>query len=309
MAHHELGKQQVYSSLYSPYQEPILTVEPGDSLTVYTEDAFASRITSEDAPIQEALAGMKHLNPQTGPIYIKGAEPGDVLAVHIENIELARDWGVSVILGYGGSLQTDGDMTFQKPLGEYTWIWKTTDNGKTWKNDRIGVPVPAAPFCGTLAVAPELEAIQSITAGPFGGNMDCCHVCAGNTVYLPISNPGALFYIGDCHAAQGQGELCGGAIEITAKVTVSFELIKNKPLSWPRIESKDKIMSVGSAKPMEEAARIAAADLVRWMAADYGFELMDAYELFTQAGELFVASMVNPSYTLCAAIEKKYLER
>ncbi len=239
-----------------------------------------------------------------------GAEPGDTLAVHFHSIEFTRDWAVSCIMEYFGGLQSNAiTKMLQKPLDEEVYLWKTKDNGRTWTNDKIGVTIPSNAFCGTMATAPDSESIQALTPGQFGGNMDCPDVCPGNTIYLPIHNPGALFYIGDCHAAQGQGELCGVALEVTAKATVSFDVIKNRITQWPRIESEDKIMSVGSAKPMEDAARIAYADLIEWMVSDYGFRPLDAYQLLSQIGGLYVANMVDTTYSLCASIDKKYLKR
>lgn len=309
MAHYDV-KPEFYNYLFSPYLEPAVRVNPGDTVTLFTDDAFESRITSEDASPKESLRNAKFLNPQSGPVYINGAEPGDTLKVNFHSIEFARDWAVSCVIEYFGGLQSNSvTKMLQKPLEEEVYIWKTTDNGKTWKNNKIGVTIPSNPFCGTMATAPELEAIQALAPGPFGGNMDCPDVCPGHTIYLPVNNPGALFYIGDCHAAQGQGELCGVALEVTAYATLSFEVIKNKPLEWPRIETDTKIMSVGSAKPMEDAARIAYADLINWMVTDYGFKVFDAYQLLSQIGGLYVANMVDTTYSLCASIDKKYLNR
>ena len=161
---------------------------------------------------------------------------------------------------------------------------------------------------GTFAVAPELEAINALAPGPFGGNMDVPDVRPGNTVYLPVWNPGALFYTGDCHARQGQGELCGVALEITAQVTVVFDVLKGRTIDWPRIESPDALMVVGSAKPMEDAARIANAELILWLQKDYGYDPLDAYQLLTQAGGLYVGNMVDTAYSLVASIDKRYLK-
>ena len=131
----------------------------------------------------------------------------------------------------------------------------------------------------------------------------------GNKVYLPVWNEGALFYTGDCHARQGQGELCGVALEITSRVTVSFEIIKSGGIEWPRIESEDRLMIVGSARPMEDAARIAYTELIGWLEDEHGFSRLDAYQLLTQAGGLYVGNMVDTTYSLVASIDKQYLVR
>ena len=248
------------------------------------------------------------MNPQTGPIYIEGAEPGDTLAVHIEDITATRDFAVSCLIPYfGGLTSTALTRMLQPSLEEKVWIWKL--EGNDLRCDELRMSLPWKPFMGTLAVAPDLEAISTLAPGPFGGNMDVPDVCPGNIVYLPVWNHGALFYTGDTHARQGQGELCGVALEITSKATFVFELIRNRPISWPRIESPERIMTVGSARPMEDAARIAYAELVAWLEADYGWSRLDAYQLMTQAGELYVGNMVDTTYSLVASISKQYVKR
>jgi acetamidase/formamidase len=264
-------------------------VRPGDRVTIHTQDAFESRILSATARPSVALKDAPGLNPQTGPVFVEGAEPGDTLAVRIEQIEPTRDFAVSCLIPYfGGLTSTSMTRTLQEPLPERIWIWQLSDG--RLHNDELDVTVDWQPFMGT-----------------FGGNMDVPHVSPGNTVYLPVWNPGALFYTGDCHARQGQGELCGVALEITAKVTVTFDVIKGKAIEWPRIESSEALMVVGSARPMEDAARIANAELIGWLAADYGYDPLDAYQLLTQAGQLYVGNMVDTTYSLVAGIDKKYL--
>jgi amidase len=274
-----------YSYVFNPYREPMVRVRPNERVTIHTDDAFESRITKKVDLPSRALATAKFLNPQTGPIYVEGAEPGDSLAVRIESIEPTRDFAVSVLIPYfGGLTSTNLTRTLQEPLPERVWIWDLVDGGNNLVNEELGVKLPWQPFLGTLAVAPDLEAITALAPGPFGGNMDVPDVKPGNTVYLPVWNSGALVYTGDCHARQGQGELCGVALEITSKVTVVFEVIKDKAIEWPRIESDEAIMVVGSARPMEDAARIANTELILWLEQEYGYDRWDAYQLLTQAG-------------------------
>ncbi|HET7480051.1 MAG TPA: acetamidase/formamidase family protein [Rubrobacteraceae bacterium] len=297
-----------YSYVFNPYREAVARVKPGERVTIHTNDAFESRIQSEDDLPGKALATAKFLNPQTGPIYVEGAEPGDTLAVRIESIEPTRDFAVSAMIPYfGGLTSTTMTRTLQEPLPEKVWVWDLIEGGSKLRNDDLGVTLDWDPFMGTLAVAPDLEAISALAPGPFGGNMDVPDVRPGNTVYLPVWNEGALFYTGDCHARQGQGELCGVALEITSKVTVVFDVIKGKAIEWPRIESEHRIMVVGSARPMEDAARIANTELVLWLEEEHGFDRWDAYQLLTQAGGLYVGNMVDTTYSLVATIEKKYL--
>ncbi len=141
----------------------------------------------------------------------------------------------------------------------------------------------------------------------YGGNMDLPDVGVGAVTYLPVNTKGALLYLGDCHAAQGDGELCGVAIEHPTVTTVQIDLIKGWSIAWPRLETKDFIMTIGSARPMEDAARIAYRELCRWMTADYGFEEIDAYMLLTRTGRVRLGNMVDPKYTLGASIKKSFL--
>ena len=299
---------RTYSYVFSPYREPIARVSQGQPVVVHCDDAFESRIRSKEDIPSRALAGAKFLNPQTGPIYIEGAEPGDTLAIHIEDITATRDFAVSCLIPYfGGLTSTSITRTLQPSLEEKVWIWKLEE--QQMRCEELGLSLPWNPFMGTLAVAPDLEAITTLAPGPFGGNMDVPDVRPGNTVFLPVWNEGGLFYTGDTHARQGQGELCGVALEITSKATFVFEVIKARPISWPRIESPERLMTVGSARPMEDAARIAYAELVTWLASDYGWSPLDAYQLLTQAGELYVGNMVDTTYSLVASVSKQYVQR
>jgi amidase len=299
---------QDYSYVFNPYREPIARVKPGERVTIHTDDAFESRITKREDLPSRALATAKFLNPQTGPIYVEGAEPGDTLAVRIESIVPTRDFAVSVLIPYfGGLTSTNFTRTLQEPLPERVWIWDLVDGGSNLLNEDLGVKLPWEPFLGTLAVAPDLEAITALAPGPFGGNMDVPDVKPGNSVYLPVWNDGALVYTGDCHARQGQGELCGVALEITSRVTVVFDVIKDKAIEWPRIESDEAIMVVGSARPMEDAARIANTELVLWLEQEHGYDRWDAYQLLTQAGGLYVGNMVDTTYSLVASVDKELL--
>jgi amidase len=293
-----------YAYVFGPYAEPVARVQPGETVVVQTVDAFGDLLTSETQRPSDILG--PYLNPQTGPIYVEGAEPGDTLAVKIVDIQPARDWAVSCLVPYfGGLTSTALTRMLQPPLEERVWLYNRTDRNTWAYRDRW--EIPWAPFFGTIGTAPHIEAVSSLAPGAHGGNMDVPDVTIGNTVYLPVHHPGALFFTGDCHAAQGQGELCGVALEIAARGTFVFEVIKGKAIAWPRIESAEAIMVVGSARPMEDAARIAYAELVGWLASDYGFDPLDAYQLLTQAGELYVGNMVDTTYSLVARCPKRYL--
>ena len=293
-----------YAYVFGPYAEPVARVQPGETVVVHTVDAFRDLLTGEDQAPSSVLG--PYLNPQTGPIYVEGAEPGDTLAVQILDIQPARDWAVSCLVPFfGGLTSTNLTRMLQPALEERVWLYRRTERNTWAYRDRW--EVPWAPFFGTIGTAPHIEAVSSLAPGAHGGNMDVPDVTIGNTVYLPVHHPGALFFTGDCHAAQGQGELCGVALEIAARGTFRFEVITGKAIAWPRIESDEAIMVVGSARPMEDAARIAYHELVGWLASDHGFVPLDAYQLLTQVGGLYVGNMVDTTYSLVAACPKRYL--
>jgi amidase len=206
---------------------------------------------------------------------------------------------------FGGLVGTGQTAMLNPPLPERVKKLEITlEKGTKW-NDKITLPYE--PFIGTIGTSPEIEAISSLVPDYYGGNMDLPDVGVGAVVYLPVNTKGALLYLGDCHAAQGDGELCGVAIEHPTVTTVQIDLIKKWTIAWPRLETKDFIMTIGSARPMEDAARIAYRELCRWMAAEYGFDEIDAYMLLTQAGRVRLGNMVDPKYTLGASIKKSFL--
>jgi acetamidase/formamidase len=294
-----------YPYAMGKYLEPIATVRPGERVEIFTEDAFEGRLVREDQVPSEILG--QYLNPQTGPIYVEGAEPGDTLIVHIEDIELTRDFAVSCLVPeFGGLTSTVLSPSLQDPLPERVWIYQRQPDGR-FAYDPDKFSIAPAPFMGTMGTAPDLEMLSALTPFTHGGNMDVPDVCAGNQVHLPVRVDGAYFFTGDCHAAQGEGEACGVALEISGKVTLSFELKKSAPLAWPRIVSSTELMTVGSARPMEDAAKIAYKQLILWLEGEYGFDRWDAYQLVTQAGKLYVGNMVDTYYSLVAKIDRSFL--
>ena len=170
------------------------------------------------------------------------------------------------------------------------------------------VTLPLRPMLGRVAVAPEGdEAFGGLWPGPFGGNMDASDVREGTTVYLPVFHRGALFYFGDGHALQGDGEVCGSGLETSMDVAFRFGLQKKKTIAWPRFEDAEHLMVAGSARPLSDALRIAFVELVRWLAADHGFDKADAYQLVSQTAVVRVAQMVDPLYTVVAKFPKRFL--
>ena len=302
-----LEQQSEFHYTIGPYAEPAIEVEPGETIAVETVDAFGGRISSEDDTPSEALADAG-LNPQSGPIYVKGAEKGDTLQVTIESIEPRgpQPRGTTCLVPYfGGLTATDRTAMLHDHLPERVNMSEVTTDGIEWNDETT---IPYEPFIGTIATAPELDSVSSVTPFKHGGNMDLPDVRPGNTLYLPVNTDGALLYLGDCHAAQGDGELCGVAVEIPTLTTITVDVIKDQEIEWPRVESDEFIMTIGSMRPMEDAARIAYAELIEWMVDDYGFETYDAYMFLSQVGSVRLGNMVDPNYTIGASVPKAYLE-
>ena len=194
------------------------------------------------------------------------------------------------------------------------WIWQLDRANRLCRfESRFGdytVDLPMDPMHGTVGVAPaNLEARSSLVPDAHGGNMDTPEMRAGVTCYLGVNVEGALFSLGDGHARQGEGETCGVAVECAMDTVVIVDLIKGQPCPWPRLESDAYIMSTGSARPLEDAFRIAQLDLVQWLSADYGLAPLDAYQLVSQAVESPLANVVDPNYTSIAKIRKQWLPR
>jgi acetamidase/formamidase len=168
--------------------------------------------------------------------------------------------------------------------------------------------MPLDPMHGTVGVAPpNLEARSSLVPDLHGGNMDTPEMRAGVTCYLGVNVEGALFALGDGHDRQGEGETCGVAVEAAMDTVVIVDLIKGVPTPWPRLESDDHLMSAGSARPLEDAFRIAQHDLITWIATECGLDPLDGYQLVTQACESPIANVCDPNYTVIAKIRKTYL--
>lgn len=296
-----------WSYVIGPYGTPIATVRPGETFVVETADAFGNAIDSPDVDLNEVL-NPDYSNPTTGPIYVEGAMPGDTLAVTIHDIEPTRDYGVSVSGGeFGGLFGTPMTRMLHPPLPTVTMLHPIRDGKITFSTDLAIPPIPLEPFYGTIGTSMVFDAISTESPGPHGGNMDMPDVGIGSTLYLPVKVPGALLFIGDGHAAQGDGEVCGSAIEIPTRGTFTVDLIKGRSIASPRLETSDSIMAIGNARPMEDAARIAFYELILWLEADYGIERLTGYRLCSMVARVRLGNMVDPLYSVGASFPKKYL--
>jgi len=297
--------------------EPLLTVAPGTVVELTTEDCFGGRVrTVDDLPSQ--VCEFPYLNPVTGPIAVEGAEPGDTLAVHLVEIAPARDWAVSSTFPHFGALTTTHSTAMlHEALEERVWVYEVDRERGTclFRPHRGGpeVELPLDPMHGTIGVAPAGgEVFASITPGAHGGNMDTPEARAGTTLYFGVNAPGGLLSIGDGHCRQGEGEVCGTAVEAAMRTVVVVDLVKAgtpgvTPPAWPRLETDEHLMSTGSVRPLEDAFRISQHDLVTWAAELTGWDTLDALQLVSQAGLAPAGNVVDTNYTMVAKLPKRFL--
>jgi acetamidase/formamidase len=301
--------------------EPLLRVKPGESFEIETWDAGTGYFKT---PANVAIPAMRPgfdrspplANPIGGPVFVEGVERGDSLVVILEDILVAeRSW-----IAVGPKRGPLGESSRWPELSsEYsTKIFKhtpgpsgTTRDGTLHFNNRIRWPI--TPFVGTLGVAPDREVATSIDGqGDWGGNLDIRDACPGNRILLPVDHPGALFYLGDVHASQGDTEFTGTAAETQATVRVRLDLIKGKRVPWMRIEKPASIISVYAFRPLEVAVETATINLMDWLITDYGFTATDAYCLVSTCPDFRInvyqmCKLGKLNYVAGAEIPKKYL--
>jgi acetamidase/formamidase len=253
-------------------------------------------------------------NRETGPFYIEGAEPGDVLVVTLEKIETNRAmaYSGSLLAPYATTPQAIGART-DREARRVTW---TIDKAKgVVRLDQVdiqpgGIELPLRPMLGCIGVAPRgKEAITTGAPGPWGGNMDYSSMIAGVKLMLPVNEPGAFLFLGDGHARQGEGEVVGSGLETSMDVEFTVDVLKQKNIGWPRLENDTHVMVLGSARPLLEAFQIATAEMQRWLMTDYGMTERGAQTFMGQAAEYEVSNIVDPSFTVVAKIRKMLLPR
>lgn len=292
--------------------EPVARLKSGDILDTNTLDCFGFATRKPEDKLSIANGD----NPLAGPFYVEGAEPGDTLAVKILDLQVVGDTGAGSFSPGFGSINSSKytPMLEAKPFEEKVWRYHIdhASNTATFQalDSDFSVKIPMHPFFGCIGVAPANgEARSSIVPAEFGGNMDSPEASVGNTVYFPVNVKGGLFYIGDGHAAMGDGEVAGSAIEVPLKARVQLSVIKGRTIEWPQFENDDAIMTVGAYRPLDDAARIALTELVHWIHKDYGLSELDAYELLSKVAKIHLNEMVDPNYVVVASVEKKYLPK
>lgn len=293
-----------YSNTWNADRRPVLVVWPGD--TIHTTTVDSGGVDAQGKT--RALFG----NPQTGPFFVAGAQPGDTLAVHIRRLKLNRDWADSLDTIVGRALGTalvPDAAALGKPIK-----WRLDrETGRARPENATGslagYSVPVKPMLGGMAVAPGfgLPAMSTGDTGRFGGNMDFNEVVEGNTVYLPVQQPGALLYFGDAHALQGDGETTQYALETSMDVTVTVDLVKGRSVSMPRVESPTQIMVLGQAGSLDEALKSASTGMVQWLQQDYGLTLSQSAQVLGTAMHYSIPNLAGRSVGVAAKIDKALL--
>ncbi len=275
--------------------EPVLTIKSGDELWVETCDCFTETVKTEEDLVSEL--DWTKINPATGPIYVSDSLPGDVLKVEILKIEI-EDSGVMLAapgLGIFGD-EIKKEVTKVIPIKDKRAIFN--------KNLKVDIN----PMIGVIGTAPKDEPVPTGTPESHGGNMDCKKIKEGNTLYLPVNVEGALLALGDLHAAMADGEMNGTGIEISGKVKIKVTLLKDYKFGTPMIESDDKLMSLYSAKTMEEASKGAAKIMHEVIMHRLNLSFEEAAMLLSIVGDLRVCQVVDPNVTMRVEVYKKYLK-
>ena len=320
MTTHRL-QPKLYYFTFGP-AEPLVRIKSGDTVVAETRDAMghdAQRNPLPDSMKQRSDgASLCQSNPVVGPIYVDGAEEGDLLAIHIERIHLNRDTAWSKQTANFGSLsgETPGHALLYNAPIETIWYEWTLDLQRQvamidLPHSRLKrIEYPLAPFIGSIGVAPRYGRVETtMTPGEYGGNMDCVETCAGTTLYLPVWARGAYLSFGDIHALQGDGELNGTALEVTAEVTLRIEVVKGRSAQWPRLENATHIMVAGSTRDLMDCVRLAQMELLSWLVEDFGFQREEAWQVNGQVGTMRIGNVVDPMYTVVAKFPKSCLPR
>ncbi|MCY3767610.1 MAG: acetamidase/formamidase family protein [Gemmatimonadetes bacterium] len=304
MAHHHFVPKTYHTAIGA--HEPVLGVASGDTITTTTVDAGGSDATGK--PITPAG------NPQTGPFYLEGAEPGDTLAVTFDKLAPNRKIGYTSgvvaanVLDFGYTPEFDDNL--DRILDWEIDFENNTATPVGFDDLPIGrLRIPLKPMVGCFGVAPPRgQAISTATSDTHGGNMDYREFVQGVTVYLPVFVEGGLFHIGDGHAVQGDGEIAGTGIEISFDVTFTLRLLKGKTINWPRAINETHVMAVGNARPLDQATQHATTELIRLLQEDYGLDTRSIHILMGQAVEYDVGNVYDPAYTMVCKMPIDILE-
>jgi acetamidase/formamidase len=295
-----------FHRVFSSTIEPVLRIWPGETVRTWTVDAGGV-----DAKGQTRSLGG---NPQTGPFYVEGAMPGDLVVVHVKKLKLNRASAISDDGLVDRAITTDWASEHKQEWNDVVWsLDLQTGLAKLAKpTERLAyLAVPTRPMLGCVAVAPGYArpAMGTGDNGRIGGNMDFNEIVEGSTVYLPVGQPGALLYVGDGHAIQGDGELNGNALETSMDVEFSVDLIREKSIPGPRVENAEFLMAMGLEGSLDEAFKEATSALASWLEADYGLTGPETAILLGVAVEYEVSEVADRNTGIVAKIAKKYLPK
>jgi len=279
---HELPLGKVHYE-FTRHAPPALTVEPGDTVVVETQDAFSGQIRKEGDRRDRTTVPFS--NPVSGPIAVAGAEPGDAIVVEV----LAVEPLIGQCATYAAMLPFV-NLHLGEPLQHQTRVCRIENGWIRW-SDRLTIPYE--PMIGCIGTAPAIGSPTCFPAGDYGGNIDLRDVTVGATVYLPVSVPGGLVFVGDCHASQGEGEFGLAALEMPGRVTLRIDLAKDRRLPGLRLETAEELGAVGVGRSMEEGIAAAYSRLALWLEEDYAWNRWEAYSLLTQVGRLSLGHTFN----------------
>ena len=300
MATHRFTPDHYHSAIGS--HPPVLRIADGDSVETTTLDAGG-----RDANGDKVHHGA---NPMTGPFFVEGAEPGDTLAVTFDRLTPNRATGFT--FSCVAANVVDPAFVRDLPARELAF-WDINRAAGTVAladpPERLrDLRLPLAPMLGCFGVAPAGgQAISTMTSAEHGGNMDYRGFGAGVTAFLPVAVPGALFHLGDGHAAQGDGEIVGSGVETSFDVAFTVRVQKGRRIGWPRGEDAADIFTVGNARPLDQAVQHATTEMLRWLAADYALDLTGASHLLGQTVRYDLGNIYDPAYTMVCRLAKRWL--
>ncbi len=300
MTRHEFQPDHYFTTM-GPHP-PVLRIAPGDTVVTSTVDAMGCDATGQRVTARG--------NPQTGPFFVEGAEPGDTLVLRLDRLTPNRATGVTATVLAPNVV----DPEFARTLPEHPEAeWRVdVERGEV----ALATPIPGlerlrlplAPMLGCFGVAPlRGQAISTATSAEHGGNMDYRGFREGVTVYLPVFEAGALLHVGDGHATQGDGEIVGTGIEISFDIEFTVDLRKGQRIGWPRGENEAYIFTAGNARPLDQALQHATTEMVRWLGSDWGLDVVAASTLLGQCVEYEVGNVFDPAYTMICKVPKRVL--
>jgi acetamidase/formamidase len=295
----------VFYRQFSPFNKPVLTINSGDTIHTTTVDAGGA----DEKGVRRVLGG----NPETGPFYIETAMPGDTLVVHINKLRLNRDYAVSDDQLVERAMDSELAVKMKDNKSDIRWhldLAAGTASPEKPSEHLVKYTVPLRPMLGCIATAvgPASAPPNTGDSGGYGGNMDFNEIVEGVTVYLPVSNPGALLYFGDGHAAQGDGELNGNALETSMDVEVTVDVIPGKRPPMPRVENGTTIIATGIDGSIADALRAATHNMSSWLTDDYKLTPTEIAQVLGTAAQYKVAEIADRNVNVVLKIDKERLK-